>query len=37
MNKALYVLILRWHFFAGLYVVPFVFMLSVTGLVIWFL
>ena len=33
MNKALYVLIWRWHFFAGLYVVPFVLMLSVTGLV----
>jgi uncharacterized iron-regulated membrane protein len=33
MNKALYLLIWRWHFFAGLYVVPFVLMLSITGLV----
>jgi uncharacterized iron-regulated membrane protein len=32
MNKVLYILIWRWHFFAGLYVVPFVLMLSVTGL-----
>jgi uncharacterized iron-regulated membrane protein len=33
MNKALYLLIWRWHFFAGLYVVPFILMLSITGLV----
>ena len=33
MNKALYLSIWRWHFFAGLYVVPFILMLSLTGLV----
>jgi hypothetical protein len=26
-NKALYLLIWRWHFFAGLYVLPFMLML----------
>ena len=25
----------RWHFYAGLYVIPFLIMLSVTGIVIW--
>ena len=33
MNKALYLSIRRWHFFAGLFVVPFILMLSLTGLV----
>ena len=33
MNKSLYRSIWRWHFFAGLYVVPFILMLSLTGLV----
>lgn len=32
MNKQFYVSIWRWHFFAGLYVVPFILMLSLTGL-----
>ncbi|MBA35053.1 MAG: hypothetical protein CMI14_06420 [Oleispira sp.] len=33
MNKQFYLALWRWHFFAGLYAVPFVLMLSVTGLV----
>ena len=32
MNKQFYVSVWRWHFFAGLYVVPFILMLSLTGL-----
>jgi uncharacterized iron-regulated membrane protein len=33
MNKQFYLALWRWHFFAGLYAVPFVLMLSITGLV----
>ncbi|CAM3501326.1 PepSY-associated TM helix domain-containing protein [Parendozoicomonas haliclonae] len=33
MNKKFYVSVWRWHFFAGLYVIPFMLMLSITGLV----
>ncbi len=33
MSKQLYRSIWRWHFFSGLYVVPFMLMLSLTGLV----
>ncbi|MGL1920965.1 MAG: PepSY domain-containing protein [Hyphomicrobiales bacterium] len=32
-NKGLYATIWRWHFYAALYVLPFMFMLSLTGLV----
>jgi uncharacterized iron-regulated membrane protein len=32
-SKSVYARIWRWHFYAGLYVAPFVLMLSVTGLV----
>ncbi|MBL4799289.1 MAG: PepSY domain-containing protein [Oleispira sp.] len=32
MNKQFYLSVWRWHFFAGLYVVPFILMLSLTGL-----
>jgi uncharacterized iron-regulated membrane protein len=32
-SKSLYARVWRWHFYAGLYVAPFVIMLSVTGLV----
>ena len=35
-NK-LYVAVWRWHFYAGLYVIPFLIMLAVTGIVmVWF-
>ena len=33
MNKKFYLSVWRWHFFAGLYVIPFMLMLSVTGLI----
>ena len=33
MNKQFYLALWRWHFFAGLYVVPFILMLSITGLI----
>ena len=32
MNKKFYSSVWRWHFFAGLYVVPFLLMLAITGL-----
>lgn len=32
-RKALYATVWRWHFYAGLYVAPFLIMLAVTGLV----
>ena len=32
-SKSFYMSVWRWHFFAGLYVVPFLIMLSVTGLI----
>ena len=32
--QRLYSAVWRWHFYAGLYVIPFLFMLAVTGLVI---
>lgn len=32
MNKKFYLAMWRWHFFAGLYVVPFMLMLCITGL-----
>ncbi|MDK9737356.1 PepSY domain-containing protein [Vibrio sp. D404a] len=32
-NKTLYFLTWRWHFYAGLFVIPFMLMLSITGLV----
>ncbi len=32
-GTALYLAAWRWHFYAGLYVIPFLLMLSVTGLV----
>jgi uncharacterized iron-regulated membrane protein len=36
-QRSLYFAIWRWHFYAGLYVVPFMMMLAVTGLMIlWF-
>ncbi|MGD8170730.1 PepSY-associated TM helix domain-containing protein [Vibrio sp. TRT 21S02] len=34
--KSLYFLTWRWHFYAGLFVVPFMLMLSITGLVMLF-
>lgn len=34
--KARYFMIWRWHFYAGLYVIPFILMLSLTGLVMLF-
>ena len=35
-TKARYFLAWRWHFYAGLFVVPFMIMLSLTGLVMLF-
>lgn len=35
-SKTLYFLTWRWHFYAGLFVVPFLIMLSLTGLVMLF-
>ncbi|MEC7308672.1 PepSY domain-containing protein [Vibrio crassostreae] len=35
-NKFLYFLTWRWHFYAGLFVIPFMLMLSITGLVMLF-
>lgn len=35
-QKSLYFLTWRWHFYAGLFVVPFMLMLSITGLVMLF-
>ncbi|OEF91221.1 PepSY-associated TM helix domain-containing protein [Vibrio splendidus] len=35
-NKTLYFLSWRWHFYAGLFVIPFMLMLSITGLVMLF-
>ncbi|MGR5358002.1 PepSY-associated TM helix domain-containing protein [Vibrio chagasii] len=35
-NKTLYFLTWRWHFYAGLFVIPFMLMLSITGLVMLF-
>nr|WP_319557003.1 PepSY domain-containing protein [uncultured Vibrio sp.] len=35
-RKTLYFLTWRWHFYAGLYVVPFMLMLAITGLVMLF-
>ncbi|MFM2587018.1 PepSY-associated TM helix domain-containing protein [Vibrio sp. TBV020] len=35
-GKARYFLVWRWHFYAGLFVIPFMLMLSVTGLVMLF-
>lgn len=35
-NKSNYHLVWRWHFYAGLYVVPFILMLSLTGLIMLF-
>ena len=32
-SKTLYFLTWRWHFYAGLFVIPFMLMLSITGLV----
>ena len=32
-RKALYAAVWRWHFYAGLYVAPFLILLAVTGLV----
>nr|WP_316652233.1 PepSY domain-containing protein [uncultured Gellertiella sp.] len=35
--RSLYFAVWRWHFYAGLFVIPFLLMLSVTGLIIlWF-
>ncbi|MBU2899043.1 PepSY-associated TM helix domain-containing protein [Vibrio hepatarius] len=34
--KSRYFMVWRWHFYAGLYVVPFILMLSLTGLVMLF-
>ncbi|QTG90746.1 PepSY domain-containing protein, partial [Vibrio furnissii] len=35
-GKSLYFLTWRWHFYAGLFVVPFMLILSLTGLVMLF-
>jgi uncharacterized iron-regulated membrane protein len=35
-RKGLYATIWRWHFYAGLYVAPFLFMLTITGMVMLF-
>lgn len=35
-NKARYFLVWRWHFYAGLFVIPFMLMLSLTGIVMLF-
>ncbi|MFW7526122.1 PepSY-associated TM helix domain-containing protein [Vibrio ostreicida] len=35
-QKARYFMVWRWHFYAGLYVIPFMLMLSLTGLVMLF-
>lgn len=35
-SKSLYFLTWRWHFYAGLYVIPFMLMLGLTGLVMLF-
>lgn len=35
-HKILYFLTWRWHFYAGLFVIPFMLMLSITGLVMLF-
>ncbi len=35
-TSRLYAIAWRWHFYAGLYVVPFLFMLAITGLVMVF-
>lgn len=35
-RKTLYFLTWRWHFYAGLFVVPFMLMLALTGLVMLF-
>lgn len=35
-SKSLYFLTWRWHFYAGLFVIPFMLMLSLTGLVMLF-
>ena len=33
----LYFAVWRWHFYAGLYVIPFLIMLAITGIVmVWF-
>ena len=34
--KSRYFMVWRWHFYAGLYVIPFMIMLSLTGLVMLF-
>lgn len=34
--KSIYFMTWRWHFYAGLFVIPFMLMLSVTGLVMLF-
>ena len=36
MNPALYRSVWRWHFYAGLFVIPFVLLLSVTGAIYLF-
>jgi uncharacterized iron-regulated membrane protein len=36
MNPALYRSVWRWHFYAGLFVIPFVLLLSLTGAVYLF-
>nr|WP_244225144.1 PepSY domain-containing protein [Vibrio aquaticus] len=35
-RKARYFLVWRWHFYAGLFVIPFMLMLSITGIVMLF-
>lgn len=35
-NKARYFLVWRWHFYSGLFVIPFMLMLSLTGIVMLF-
>lgn len=35
-SKSLYFMTWRWHFYAGLFVIPFMLMLSITGLVMLF-
>lgn len=37
LDRSLYFTVWRWHFYAGLYVIPFIVMLGVTGLaMLWF-
>lgn len=35
-NKSRYLTVWRWHFYAGLYVIPFMLMLCITGLIMLF-